>query len=261
MGYPAIFYIVRIYYPVLAALGIPVNIMGIVIVSRGKCGLSKCITRYLVGMATADLMVVVVVVVLEQINYLYTYTRFLHMTPVCAVTSVLGSATIDCSVWLTVSFTFDRFIAISCQKLRERYCRERTAAVVTVTVVAVSGARCVPFYFMMEPKIIIVGVPWNCELKAEYFTSPAWKAFEIFDSIFTPLLPIGLIFLFNGLTIRHIVRANKVRRELRKGSEKQEDPEIKHRRRSLVLLFCLSANFTLLWIPSRIFHELANGQL
>ncbi|XP_055521459.1 probable G-protein coupled receptor 139 [Leucoraja erinacea] len=220
-----------------------------VILSRGKCGLSKCITRYLVAMAAADLMVVIVVALLDQTNMIHKYSRLLIITPICALTSVLRVATTGCSVWLTVAFTFDRFIAICCQQLQIRYCSERTATVVIVVVTILCCARCIPVYFAIEPYSIIDHVPWGCIFIAGYYTSSMWKAFELIDSILTPLLPIALILLFNGLTVRHIIAANRVRQSLRNNSENQKDPEVENRRKSMVLLFALSANFILLWMP------------
>ncbi|XP_072132079.1 probable G-protein coupled receptor 139 [Mobula birostris] len=249
MGYQAIYYIAAIYFPTLVAVGVPVNLTAIVILSRGKCGLSKCITRYLVGMATADLMVVIVVALVEQTNNIYIYSRSLLITPVCALTVIFRVIMTDCSVWFTVSFTFDRFIAICCRKLRERYCTERTATVVIVTVVIVSCGRCVPAYFVIEPYVIIDNTPWRCTGTYEYATSPVWRAYQLLGSILTPLLPIGLILVFNGLTVRHIVVAIRVRRRLRHSSDNQKDAEVEKRRKSIILLFSISANFILLSMP------------
>ncbi|GCB66591.1 hypothetical protein scyTo_0010120 [Scyliorhinus torazame] len=47
------------YYLILSIIGSPVNLLAIVILIRGKCGLSSCTTRYLVAMATADLLVII----------------------------------------------------------------------------------------------------------------------------------------------------------------------------------------------------------
>lgn len=63
------------------------------------------------------------------------------------------------------------------------------------------------------------------------------------------VLPIALILLFNGLTVRHIIAANRVSQSLRNNSENQKVPEVENRRKSMVLLFALSANFILLWMP------------
>ncbi|XP_067888801.1 probable G-protein coupled receptor 139 [Heterodontus francisci] len=248
MGYPVIFQMELIYYPILAAVGLPVNLVAIVILSRGKCGLSKCITRYLVAMAVADLMVVIIHVILHRINIMYFPISFLFITPVCLVNFAAYIVAIDCSVWFTVTFTFDRFVAICCQKLQSRYCTEKTATVVIATVFVVSCLRTIPFYYMDEPAFIIDNVPWYCIPTADYLTSPLWKAFEWIDSFITPLLPILFILLFNALTVRHIIMANRVRRELLSNSENQNDPEVKNRRKSMILLFAISANFILLWM-------------
>ncbi|XP_078260768.1 putative G-protein coupled receptor 139 [Rhinoraja longicauda] len=249
MPYVTIYDVASIYYPVLAAIGIPVNLTAFVILSRGRCGLSKCVTRYLMGMAAADFMVIVFAIVFEPINNIYFYSGFLLITPVCALSHLFKLASMDCSVWFTVAFTFDRFIAICCQSLRKRYCTERAAAIIMVTVATVSCLRCIPFYFVVEPYAIIDNVPWRCVPIPEYFTSFAWKAFEVIDSIITPLLPISFILLFNGLTVRHIIVANKIRRGLRGSSENQKDSEVENRRKSMILLFALSTNFILLWLP------------
>ncbi|XP_062913402.1 probable G-protein coupled receptor 139 [Mobula hypostoma] len=249
MGYPVIFVFESIYYPILAAVGITVNLVAIVILCRGKCGLSKCITRYLVAMAMADLMVVIVEVILKQINNIYFPINFLFITPVCATILVIKIATLDCSVWFTVAFTFDRFVAISCQKLRPRYCTERTASVVIATVCMLACLRSILFYFTNEPSYVINNIPYLCIGTAVYYTSPLWMAYELFDSIVTPLTPILFILSFNALTGKHIIKSNKIRRVLVSNSDNRNDPESENRKKSMVLLFTLSGNFILLWMP------------
>uniref|UniRef100_UPI00398EF9BD probable G-protein coupled receptor 139 n=1 Tax=Pristiophorus japonicus TaxID=55135 RepID=UPI00398EF9BD len=248
MGYPIIHWIERLYYPVLAVFGVTVNLVAIIILSRGKCGLSKCITRYLMGMATADLFVVITDVILNRINIMYFPVSFLFITPVCSVLVVLCIASLDCSVWFTVAFTFDRFVAICCQKLRAKYCKQRNATVVLGTVCVVSCVRCIPFYFTFQPYVIIDQVPWFCVPNASYMTSPFWSAYEWIDSMLNPLIPICLIVLFNALTVRHIIAASRIRRSLRSNGENQNDRETENRKKSMVLLFTLSGNFILLWM-------------
>ncbi|XP_055521867.1 probable G-protein coupled receptor 139 [Leucoraja erinacea] len=250
MGYPVIFQIERIYYPVLAVVGVTVNFMAIVILRRGKCGLSKCITRYLVAMSAADLLLVVWNVILNRINNIHFPVTFLFVTPICAIKVVLLAAAIDCSVWFTVAFTFDRYVAICCQKLKPRYCTQQTAVVVLGAVSAVGCLRCIPWYFVFVPSVIIDNVPWFCALTPHYFTSSLWTVYEWIDSFLTPLLPIALILVFNALTVRNIVTANRLRKGLRANSkgENRADPEAENRRKSIILLFALSANFILMWV-------------
>ncbi|XP_069763829.1 probable G-protein coupled receptor 139 [Narcine bancroftii] len=212
-----------------------------VILSRRNCGLSRCITRYLVAMAAADLMVVLVAVIMQQINFIYLFAYFLFKSPLCSVTLVLQLVNSHCSVWFTVAFTFDRYMAICCDKLRKQYCTERTATVVIATAAAGGVAVSVPFYFAVDPR--------RCVTTVEYITSPAWTSYGLLFIIINPLSPIGLIAMFNTLTVRYITAANRVRRELRCSGQKQKDPEVEKRRKSMILLFAISANFILLWMP------------
>ncbi|XP_072123061.1 probable G-protein coupled receptor 139 [Mobula birostris] len=249
MGYPVIFVFESIYYPILAAVGITVNLVAIVILCRGNCGLSKYITRYLVAMATADLRVVIVEVILKRINNIYLPISVLFITPVCAMILVIKIAALDCSVWFTVAFTFDRFVAISCQKLKPRYCTEKTASVIIATVCTLACLRSIPLYFMYEPGFLINNIPYLCVETAVYYISPLWAAYKVFDTVVTPLLPIFLILSFNALTVKHILKSNKIRRTLVSNSDNHNDPESENRKKSMVLLFTLSANFILLWTP------------
>ncbi|XP_059495385.1 probable G-protein coupled receptor 139 [Stegostoma tigrinum] len=234
---------------------VTVNLVAIVILARGKCGLSKSITRYLVFMAAADLTVVFIDVLLHRINNMYFPISFLYMTPVCIVNFVMYIIAVDCSVWFTVAFTFDRFVTICCQKLQPMYCTDKTAKIVISAVFVVSCLRSIPFYFADEPAFIIDSTPWHCVPTAAYLNSPLWKVYEWLDSIITPLLPFLFILTFNALTVKHIVSVNKVRMRLQSKSENQNDPEIKNRRKSMILLFTISANFILLWL-TYVVHSL-----
>ncbi|XP_067870217.1 probable G-protein coupled receptor 139 [Heterodontus francisci] len=226
------------------------NLAVIVILSRGRCGLSRCITYYLMSMAVTDLLLMITAVILNRIAGIYFPVSFLSITPVCILRSILNYGIIDCSVWLTVSFTFDRFMAICCQKLKIKYCTEKTAAWVIGIVSTLSCLKNCVLYFIYEPLYIINNVPWFCNMKSIFYTSPAWAAFDWIHHILTPCLPFILILLFNALTVRNILLSSRGRRRLRAHSSgcNQSDPEMEKRRKSIVLLFCISGSFILLYL-------------
>ncbi|XP_067870089.1 probable G-protein coupled receptor 139 [Heterodontus francisci] len=239
-----------IYYPVLAAIGVPANLAVIVILSRERCGLSRCITYYLMSMAVTDLLVMITVVILNRVVGIYFPLSFLFITPICSFRIALNYAIIDSSVWLTVAFTFDRFVAICCQKLKIKYCTEKTAARVIGIVSTLSCLIYTFLYFIYEPLYIINNTPWFCSIKVIFYTSPAWTAYDWIRHISTPCLPFILILLLNALTVRHILMASRARRRLRAHShvETQSDPEMEKRRKSIVLLFAISGSFILLYL-------------
>ncbi|XP_067865149.1 probable G-protein coupled receptor 139 [Heterodontus francisci] len=246
----------KIYYPIIAVIGVPVNLLTIMILSRGKCGLSTCTTRYLVAMATADLLLIIIEVILGMIHYYYFPVSFLDITPVCSVILVLNHTFTECSVWFTITFTFDRFVAICCQKLKTKYCTEKTATVVLATTSILLCLKNIPIFFKYEPGEINDNLPWFCVAKPSYFTDPGWVGFARFDTVLTPLIPFALILLLNVLTVRHILVASRVRKGLRgqnKG-ENHSDPEMESRRKSVILLFTISGNFIFLWLVYVLYY-------
>ncbi|XP_041031385.1 probable G-protein coupled receptor 139 [Carcharodon carcharias] len=235
-----------ICYPILAVIGAPANLLGIIILSRGRCGLSRCISYYLVAIAVSDFLVIITAVIVNRIGRIYFPDSVFSTTPACTLSNLLVFATRDGSVWLTVAFTIDRFVAICCQSLKVRYCTEKTALQVIGFVSAMSCMRNIPYYFTYQPLYIQDGVPWFCDLKSSYYTLPFWQVYDWLDNILTPFLPFLLILLLNALTVRHILVASRARRRLR-GAESHGDAEITNRKRSIVLLIAISLSFLLLW--------------
>ncbi|XP_067894303.1 probable G-protein coupled receptor 139 [Heterodontus francisci] len=256
MREPTIFHQIEdIYYPFLAVVGVLVNSVAILILSRGKCGLSKCITHYLVAMAVADLLVIFTDVILFGFVHFHFPGTYLDTTPGRSLVLVLLSAATDISVWFTVAFTFDRFVAICCQNLKNRYCTEETVAAIVMTMSVLFCLKNIPWYFIYEPKYIIDNVPWGTIESLSFYTEAAWVTFQILSTILTPFLPFVLILLLNALTVRHILVASRVRRKLldHSKSESHTDPEMENRRKSIILLFTISSSFILLWMTTVLY--------
>ncbi|XP_067882976.1 probable G-protein coupled receptor 139 [Heterodontus francisci] len=240
----------NIFYVTLAIIGVPVNLVSIVILSKGNCGLSSCTTRYLVAMSTADLLVIITEIILRRINNFYFPFNFLDLTSVCRPLYALIRAAVDCSVWFTITFTFDRFVAICCQKLKSKYCTRKTASVVLSTTGILLCLKNIPIYFRYEPGWVTDNVEWSCSNKPSYFTDPRWIGWRRFEKVLTPLLPFILILLLNALTVRHILVTSRLRQRLRGQSKKDNhsDSEMERRRKSMILLFSISGNFIFLWL-------------
>ncbi|XP_048419839.1 probable G-protein coupled receptor 139 [Stegostoma tigrinum] len=234
-----------VYYPILAIVGVPANLLSIVVLLRGNCGLSKCITCYLVSMVAADLLVLNFEVILLGVKNTYFPKSFLDYTSICCLTFVFSFISIDCSVWLTVAFSFDRSVSICFQKLRVKYCTKKTATLAITVVFVLCIGQNLPLYFVNQPGTVIDNMAWFCVVKPEFYVLPTWKAYLCFDTILTPFLAFFFILLFNGLTIRHIVMSSKVRRSFK---ENIKDPETDNRRKSIILLLAISGSFISLWM-------------
>ncbi|XP_048381259.1 probable G-protein coupled receptor 139 [Stegostoma tigrinum] len=246
-----ILHIKNIYYPVIAAFGIPANLLAIIILSRGNCGLSKCISVYMIAMATADFLVIFFNVIVYHILSYHFPNSFLSYTLVCKFILCVNPATLDMSVWFTVFFTIDRFVTMCCQKFKSSYCTVRTATFIMITFSALISLQNIPFWFAYDPEQIIFNTLWGCQSNVAFYASAAGQAYSWVKSILAAWLPFCLILLFNSLTIRRILVASRARKQLRGlSNENSTDPEMKSRRKSIVLLFSISSSFLLLWLTA-----------
>ncbi|XP_048476010.1 probable G-protein coupled receptor 139 [Rhincodon typus] len=257
MAYLIVWQIEDVFFPLISAIGVPVNLLALVILSRGKCGLSKCVTQYLIGMAVADFLVVVFDAIFSITVPIHFPHSFVKITPVCSTFSALGSAVTVISVWLTVIFTFDRFVPICNERLKTKFCTQRTAAAFLGTVIVLGCLESLPWYFTFEPRYFIDNIPWGCTHKLSYFSSPAWGALEMTSYILTPCVPFFLILLFNVLTVRRILVSSQICRGLRgqRIREKNEDVEMQNWWKSIALLFSISSSFVLLW-ATQLFYNI-----
>ncbi|XP_048450801.1 C5a anaphylatoxin chemotactic receptor 1-like, partial [Rhincodon typus] len=165
----------------------------------------------------------------------------------------MNSVSLYLAVWFTVLFTLDRYVAICCERLKTKYCRRRKAAAVIMSSTALVLLGNVPYWFAYEPEKVIDHLEWGCRANVNFFTSLAGVAFSWLQSVFVVCLPFSSIFMFNFLTVRRIVVANRSRSAIRGcSSERQRDPEVESRRKSIILLFAISASFILLWLTAAV---------
>ncbi|XP_043551029.1 probable G-protein coupled receptor 139 [Chiloscyllium plagiosum] len=206
-------------------------------------------TYYLMSMAVTDLLVMITAVILNRIAGTYFPFSFLSITPIVTINLVLLYGIRDSAVWVTVAFTFDRFVAICCQKLKVKYCTAKMASLIIGTVCAVNCVKNVPLYFTCEPYITINNMLYYCKSKSTFYSSPEWIAFNCINVIITPCLPFIFILLPNVLTVRHIIVDGRARKRLLSPSDakNEKDPEMEKRRRSIILLFSVSGSFILLY--------------
>ncbi|XP_072122393.1 prenylated Rab acceptor protein 1 isoform X2 [Mobula birostris] len=259
MGGLAFLLVQDVFYHSLAVVGVAANLMTIVILCRGNCGLAGCTVRYLVSMAGSDLLVIILCVILDYLGLLYFPYSVLTHYQVCRINSIMNAAAVDSSVWLTVAFTFDRFIAICCPRLKPKYCTDRVALAAIITVCMLSYLRNIPRYFTYEAVRGRASFP-VCRLR-NLCTKTPWVTYLWLATVLTPLIPYVAILLLNALTIRYILLASRARRGFHttRSNGRQVDPEMENRWRSIILLFAISGSFVILWmtkVVTFIFQEM-----
>ncbi|XP_038656396.1 probable G-protein coupled receptor 139 isoform X2 [Scyliorhinus canicula] len=207
----------------------------------------------MVAMATGDLLVMISNIMAYRIFSYHFPHSFLSHTPVCKFNLYMNVVSLDLAVWFTVSFTFDRFIIICCQKFKTKYCTERTAALVITMFSILAFIKNIPVFSAFESEQIINKLWWGCRPNPAFVSSPFGAMFIWFYSIWRVWIPFTLIVLFNSLSIRLIIVASKARRRLRgHSSENQSDSEMENRRNSIILLFTISGSFILFWLTESV---------
>ncbi|XP_048477164.1 probable G-protein coupled receptor 139, partial [Rhincodon typus] len=250
--------LIEILFPILAIFGIPANLMTVLVLSQGKCSLSKGITCYMTAMVTGDLMVLVFNVIVSQIIRYYFPGSLLRYTHACRLNAFLQGLSLQLSIWFTIAFTFDRFVAICCHRLKARYCTERMAHVVISTLCALNILANIPLSIRYVPIYVLNNVQWGCRTVSGYQTSPVWAAHRWLTNISNTFLPTPLLLLLNSLTAQHILVASRARQALKSKTggvrEMGRDPELKSRKTSIVLLFTISSCFMVLSAPITVIH-------
>ncbi|XP_043540399.1 G-protein coupled estrogen receptor 1-like [Chiloscyllium plagiosum] len=227
--------------------------MTILILFRGNCGLSKCISAYMVAMAMSDLLVIINSIIVYRILSYHFPFSFLSHTPVCKLIAYMIANSVDFIVWFTVSFTFDRFVVICCQKFKTNHCTEKTAIRILIIISVLIMLKNIPVLFAYEPVQIINQIEWGCRSSETFFASSPGMAFVWFYSTWVAWLPFLLIFLFNSLTIHRVVVANRTRVGLQgHRTENRNQSGMENRSKSIILLFSVSGSLILLWLTQSV---------
>ncbi|XP_077184392.1 putative G-protein coupled receptor 142 [Paroedura picta] len=211
-----------IYYCILLGLGLPVNILTAVALSRLATRTQKSSYWYLLALSASDILTQVFIVFVGFIVQAAILTRgapgaFAHTI------NVLQFTVNHASIWVTVLLTIDRYVAL-CHPLHYRAISypERTQKIIGA-VFAISLATGIPFYWWLDV--------WHDA------PTPIDKFLKWLHCFIIYFIPCGIFLVINSVTIYKLKHSGRPNRRLSK---------------TTTILLAITTVFIVLWAPRTI---------
>ncbi|XP_026868890.2 probable G-protein coupled receptor 142 [Electrophorus electricus] len=228
-------YVPVIYYSILLCVGVPVNILTLVALSRLAARTQKALYVYLLALTGADILSQLFIIF---VGFLLETAVFHREVPQVLLRSVsmLEFAANHASIWATVPLTIDRYVAL-CHPLLHRQisypARARRIIAGVLTLALTSG---VPFFWWSDmwrvsspPGILDSALIW-AHVVIIYF------------------LPCGIFLVLNSLIVLRLRRRHRQRSCQGEGGQKVPAGAGRLGKTTAMLLAVTSV-FTVLWAP------------
>lgn len=202
------FWVQRVLVPIVVTVGVIGNLVTVVVLTRRRMRSST--NMYLTALAVSDLLYLIFMFSLSLEHYPgFSGPDFRTYWEYNPFGRWFADATSSSSVWLTVSFTVERYIAV-CHPLRGKVlCTERRARAVIGCVFAacVLATATTPFEWQVTQKENGWGITYSKLGNDETYQT----VFYWFTSIMFIFLPLVLLGFFNSFLVRAVHQSQKQR--------------------------------------------------
>ncbi|XP_076855493.1 putative G-protein coupled receptor 142 isoform X2 [Brachyhypopomus gauderio] len=228
-------YVPVIYYSILLCVGVPVNILTLVALSRLAARTQKALYVYLLALTGADILSQLFIIF---VGFLLETAVFHREVPQVLLRSVsmLEFAANHASIWATVPLTVDRYVAL-CHPLQHRQisypARARRIIAAVLTLALASG---VPFFWWSDV--------WRVSRPPGVLDSTLiWTHVTIIY-----ILPCGIFLVLNSLIVVRLRRRQHQRR-CQEESGQKASMGAGRLGKTTAMLLAVTSVFTVLWAP------------
>ncbi|XP_076373327.1 FMRFamide receptor-like [Tachypleus tridentatus] len=209
------FWIQRVLVPIISFVGVVGNLVTIVIMTRRQ--MSSSTNKYLAGLAVFDMLYLLCIFILSIAHYPgLTDPHHINYWRFWPYALLLTDASSNTSVWLTVSFTVERYIAV-CHPIKGKvYCTESRAKKVVIIIAFICCCLTLPTPF--EWTVVEVTDPQTNKTLvkptfSEFGMNVLYKNIYYWLCVFLfVFIPLVLLAIFNSFLVRS-VHASSVQRD------------------------------------------------
>ncbi|KAI3365654.1 hypothetical protein L3Q82_010145 [Scortum barcoo] len=224
-----------IYYSILLCVGVPVNILTAMALSRLASRTKKALYYYLLAVTGSDILSQLFIIF---VGFLLETAVFHRDVPTLLLHSISAAefAANHASIWSTVPLTVDRYVALCHPLLHRQISYPARARRIIAVVLALSLASGVPFFWWSDM--------WrNSHPPTALDTILIWTHVTIIY-----ILPCSIFLVLNSLII-HTLRAQQRQQHW------QEEPKSAPPRRlgkTTAMLLAITSVFSVLWAPRTV---------
>ncbi|XP_075050214.1 putative G-protein coupled receptor 139 [Mixophyes fleayi] len=219
--------------------------------------MTKSIVYYLVSLAVANFLLILVVTVFRDIFYFYVDITLWWPQPSCGVSNWIYFTCVYSLTWLTVAFSVDRYVIVCCMKLKLRYCKPSVTRWIIIGVYIAAFLVAMPTFWMYVPVRTTQpdgSIFHICTLHRNLSSIPFLSVYDHIQTTVWIIFPLVSLVLTNGLTVWHITVTTRIRQSLKGAAagKQSDDPEVARRKKSVTLLAMISISFLAHWLPKMV---------
>lgn len=211
------FWIQRILVPLVMIIGVIGNSMTIVIMTRRRMRSST--NFYLAALASIDMMYLIFIFILSLKHYPDAdHSTFYYYWVFYPFSLMIVDGCSNISVWLTVTFTFERFIVVTHPIRGKVICTEARAkkVILAVFIICFTYVLPTPFEWIIVEKLSPIDNSTRIDVRySDFGRNKTYKTIYYWTtSVLFTFLPLTLLAFFNAFLIRSVQLSRRARSEM-----------------------------------------------